>query len=229
MPLSSHIVSEQRYPTRSTSKENKVRKTSEVNTTSTNITQTNQGMATPPAVSTITSSDIPDGSMEAKMDFLISKVLAINTDTSNIIENQLQQMQTLTGNVNNISLDVANMKLENTALKVANATLTEKLISLECYSRLNNLILRNVPEEQGSTTVMATVTKILTDTMKIANVSSMLFDDVHRKGLKLPNKCRPIYFRLVRRIDRHTIWSNRFNLKGTTYVIHEDLPVYRNI
>ena len=54
--------------------------------------------------------------MEAKMDFFISKVLAINTDTSKIIENQLQQMQTLTGNVNTISIDVENLKLENKAL-----------------------------------------------------------------------------------------------------------------
>jgi hypothetical protein len=55
-------------------------------------------MATPP-VPTISPSDIPDGSVEAKMDFFISTILAINTDTSKIIEKQLQQMLTLTGNV----------------------------------------------------------------------------------------------------------------------------------
>ncbi|KAK2146727.1 hypothetical protein LSH36_587g00000 [Paralvinella palmiformis] len=158
------------------------------------------------------------------MDVLISKVLAINTDTSKIIENQLQQMQTLTVNVNTISIDVENLKLENTVLKVANVKLTDKIVSLECYSRLNNLILHNVPEEQGSSTVMATVTNILTETMMILNVSCMLFDDVHRQGKPLANKARPIYFRLVRITDRHTIWSNRYTLKGTSYVIHEDLP-----
>ncbi|KAK2139571.1 hypothetical protein LSH36_1715g00000 [Paralvinella palmiformis] len=153
-------------------------------------------MATPP-VPTISPSDIPDGSMEAKMDFLVSKVLAINTDTSKIIENQLQQMQTLTGNVNTISIDVENLKLENTVLKVANVKLTDKIVSLECYYRLNNVILRNVPEEQGSSTVMATVTNILTETMMIPNVSSMLFDDVHRQDLpdsyvKARGQLRPV-------------------------------------
>ena len=29
---------------------------------------------------------------------------------------------------------------------------------------------------------------------------------------------------LVRRSDRYTIWANRRNLKGTEYVLHEDLP-----
>jgi len=71
---------------------------------------------------------------------------------------------------------------------------------------------------------MATVTNMLTETMMIPNVSSMLFDDVHRQGKPLANKARPIYFRLVRRTDRDTIWSNRYKLKGTSYVIREDLP-----
>ncbi len=186
MPTKSQITRENRYKTRSSVKVNNPKITSKSTKTTISIKtpSSNQEMASQsvdPSIPTINPSDIPEGSMESKMDFLIAKVIAINNDTSNIIQNQVQQMQTLTSNVTSITSDVINIKRENDILRAANVKLAEKVTSLECYSRLNNLILRNVPEEHDAGTVLDTVKKLLIDTMKIPNVSTMLFDDVHRK------------------------------------------------
>ena len=123
--------------------------------------------------------------------------------------------------------DLAIMKTQNGELFEQNKELHKKIIELESYSRRNNLVLRNVPEDNVPTNV--TIQNILIN-MHIPNVNSMLIDDAHRIGPHRSNntgsyqpKPRPIIFRLVMRQDRHIIWEARRNLKGSGFILSEDL------
>ena len=62
--------------------------------------------------------------------------------------------------------------------------------------------------------------------MKVENASAIRFEAVHRLGKHNPNRRspRPVIVRLSYISDRDRIWSSRQNLKGTPYIIEEDLP-----
>ena len=98
MPQTHHSKSpksrEQRYSTRSTNRH----KQPDISCKPNNIMASGSSMAGK-HVPVINESDMPSGSIENKVDFLITKVLAKNNDTSKIIENQVQQMTTLTDDV----------------------------------------------------------------------------------------------------------------------------------
>ena len=122
--------------------------------------------------------------------------------------------------------DLAIMKTQNGELFEQNKEL-HKIIELESYSRRNNIVLRNVPEDNVPTNV--TIRNILVG-MNICNVNSILIDDAHRIGPHRSNntgsyqpKPRLIIFRLVMRHDRRRIWEARRNLKGSGFILSEDL------
>ncbi len=130
--------------------------------------------------------------------------------------------------VNDIKQDLDEVIASNKILTEQNTILTDRLIRLESYSRRNNLLFKNVPEDGAP--VIITIRRILKE-MGLKDVDTMLIDDAHRMGnmnamLNPKTKPRNIMFRLVMRTDRHRIWSARHKLKEakSNIFISEDYP-----
>jgi ribA/ribD-fused uncharacterized protein len=135
---------------------------------------------------------------------------------------QSNQIEVMSQTITSVSNELAEVKTLNTKLQFANRNLTDRVNRLEAYSRRNNLIFHNIPEDQAP--LITTIHKVLTN-MKVSDVQSIHIDDIHRLGPKpSTTRSRPIIVRLLARSDRHKIWEARRNLKGTKIILSEDFP-----
>ncbi len=134
------------------------------------------------------------------------------------------QTKSFTEEITSLRQEVVSVKKTNTQLLVANKDLKSQITKLESYSRLNNLIFKNVPESGAP--LIDTMCKIWSD-MGIINPRDILIDDIHRNQWSKETP-KPITIRFIKRTDRHKIWGARRQLKQTTYSMSEDLPeVYK--
>ena len=117
---------------------------------------------------------------------------------------------------------VDDMENELHAVKDENSVLNDRLNKLEAYSRRNNLLLFNVPEDEAPQ--INKLKRILSGQMSIDNVDNIFFENVHRLGMKKESRIRPIIFKLQHYADRQRIWVARNKLKGSKYILSEDLP-----
>ena len=66
--------------------------------------------------------------------------------------------------------------------------------------------------------------KFLEEKLHIEDARQIEFQRVHRNGRKISNKPRPILARFLRFTDREKVRKKAKELKGTNFVIYEDLP-----
>ena len=105
----------------------------------------------------------------------------------------------------------------------------DELIRQSIYSRRWNLIFHGIPEtddESCSDLIKHTmVSKLKMDQRK---VKATMFCGAHRLGRRKRvsnnNKPRPIIVRFTCRADRDSTWRQRYNLKGSSTRMAEDLP-----
>ena len=105
----------------------------------------------------------------------------------------------------------------------------DELIRQSIYSRRWNLIFYGIPEtddESCSDLIKHTmVSKLKMDQRK---VNTTMFCGAHRLGRRKRasnnNKPRPIIVRFTCRADRESTWRQRYNLKGSSTRMAEDLP-----
>ena len=173
-----------------------------------------QAMALSPAL---------DARLKRMEDTIGSIVPSIRQDIHELKEAQEQKFEIITDNVNKIKQELHSVKSENSRLKTHNDELSARMDRLEAYSRKNNLILYNVPEETGSAT--QTVLNILSKDLGIDDATDIQFEAVHYlRANKSSSSPRPLYMRMLHRADRDRIWAARRNLRGSTIRIAEDLP-----
>ena len=105
----------------------------------------------------------------------------------------------------------------------------DELIRQNIYSRRWNLIFHGIPESEDESCSdlikHAMVSKLKMDQKK---VKATMFCGTHRLGRKKRssnnNKPRPIIVRFACRADRDSTWRQRYNLKGSSTRMAEDLP-----
>jgi cell division protein FtsB len=146
-------------------------------------------------------------------------VMSVQKDVQVVKSEQQKQMQTLTKKVVKMEHELKSVKTENQRLSIANDLLCDKINRLESYSRRNNILIQNVPEDDKP--LLETINNFLTHSLKLTDVNTIMFEDYHRLGKHKP---RPIIIRLLIRADWRKIWYAKKNLKGTKFILTEDLP-----
>jgi ribA/ribD-fused uncharacterized protein len=167
-------------------------------------------------------SDTPDD-IDSRLKRIENIVLSITPTLRNEIQSlkasQKKKLNNIKDSLIQVEKDLMSTKDENAKLKADNALLHDRINSQEAYSRRNNLILHNVPEDQAPLKI--TVCRILSN-MGITNVDTISFEAIHRIGRYTRAKPKPLLFCLSHRPDRDRIWSAKRNLKGTQFQLEED-------
>ena len=145
----------------------------------------------------------------------------IRSEIQKLKHSQKKKLDKIKASFTQFENDLAATKNENKMLAADNVILHDQLNSLEAHSRRNNLILRNVPEDQAP--LKLTLCKILTN-MGITKPEAIPFEAIHRIGRSTGAKPKPLIFCLTHRQDREMIWAAKRNLKGTHFSLDEDLP-----
>lgn len=94
----------------------------------------------------------------------------------------------------------------------------EQNITLEQYTRRENLRFNNIKEHEGED-----CEKIICDTIRRdlgLDISEFRFHAVHRIGKRDGVRCRPIIARFISRQDRDKVWSKRGKIKESS--VHRD-------
>ena len=110
------------------------------------------------------------------------------------------------------------MMRENTHLKSEINHLVKQIDENENYSRLNNLIIKGVPEGRFQN-VELLVRSFLFD---IFGLDQIPIERIHRLGNYNRNRSRPIIVRFLNYTDRERVWRNKRLLRGSKFFIEED-------
>jgi len=98
--------------------------------------------------------------------------------------------------------------------------LRRRINSLEAYSRRDNLLFLNIPEETEEN-CREKISKIIEDKLKVTDVK---LSRIHRLGAYKEGVTRAIIARFHFFPKREEVWRKRYLLKGTSLVIKEDFP-----
>ena len=93
----------------------------------------------------------------------------------------------------------------------------------EQYSRRNNLRIFGLHQSDKNEDSISIVHAFITDKLKITNIKKEELAAAHRLGQSRQNAPPPMIVRFHTRDSRMTVLKNRKSLKGTPYVITEDL------
>ena len=134
----------------------------------------------------------------------------------------------LKNQVKTLEDEVNRMKHKESTLQCKIQNMADKVVSLDSYSRRENLIISGIqltPDENCVTKVK----KFFTDTLKIplAKVEEIKFQRCHRHSMR-GNKQESIICRFLWYEHRQLVWNSRSNLRNTTYTLSEDFPAEVN-
>ena len=126
--------------------------------------------------------------------------------------------------ISKLSEKLTQTESEMAAIKLENQQLKSKIISLETYSRRENLLFFGVDERRNETD-----RDCATQVFKILEKIDPEFKDIqilkcHRKGKYVNGQKRPIIAKFSIN-DRDNICSKKGNLKGSNLFIAEDFPL----
>ena len=125
-------------------------------------------------------------------------------------------------------LEVSELRKEVSGLKYKLAqteNLHEKFLSLETYSRRENLIFDGIPES-AQESCLEKVYDVLQNNMNIRDArDNIMFQRVHRLGhMYAGGRPRPIIAKFCWAQDWQRVWDNRRLLKSTNIWISQDFP-----
>lgn len=101
------------------------------------------------------------------------------------------------------------------------AQLRDQVLNLEAYSRRENLVFLNIPEQKEENCA-AKISSIIQKEMKIPD--PIKFTRVHRLGTYNKEVTRPIIVRFHYGPDRMKVWKAKSNLTNSGIIIREDYP-----
>ena len=117
------------------------------------------------------------------------------------------------------------LEREMKATEAENHSLKEQLLTLESYSRRNNLIFEGIKEEGQNT--ISEVFKFLCTVLGYTQqeCDNLLIANCHRLGKKVQStKPRPLIVRFALDTQRNDVWLKTHLLKKTGFIIREDFP-----
>lgn len=165
---------------------------------------------------------------EMKEEFLKSVSHRIDMLEGKLFEKETQN-EDLKKEVNMLEKKIAAQKLENENLrdeitKRENKT-NEKINHLEQYSRINNIRISGLEEEESEnrTKTEDKVVSFLNSNISNLNLQKKDIEIAHRLGQKKEGKVRQIIVKLYSRNTKSTLLSKRKQLKGCGVYINEDL------
>ena len=128
-----------------------------------------------------------------------------------------------TGKKNELSDKLSHAVSEIAVLKQENRSLKDNIVNLESYSRRDNLLFYGIQErrEEKNKDCATKVYDVL-KSMK-SEFSEIPIIKCHRKGKYVRGQVRPIIAKFFTQ-DRDAIWSEKAQLKGTSYFVGEDFP-----
>ena len=120
-----------------------------------------------------------DSRLQRIEDIVVNITPTLQKEIQKLRSSQEKKFSKIKKSLTTIEHDVQAVQTENIALKAANQRLTNRLNSLEAYSRRSNLIIHNVPEDMAP--LINTTRRILT-AMGIDNPDKISFEAIHRIG-----------------------------------------------
>ena len=152
---------------------------------------------------------------------LEESVSNLNNEWANFNANHAESMQTLTNQITTFRDEIDEVKRENKSLKDDNKALHDHINKIEAYSRRQNLIFQNIPENVDDAAGLPAKVFTIFKEMKIKDSEKIIIDEVHRINSKA--KTRPIIMRFLKKSDRNKVWEARRNTPKP-YILNEDLP-----
>ena len=143
---------------------------------------------------------------------------------ADLVQEAHSKTDTNSNKISELSKKLTQTESEMSALKIENQHLKNKILSLESYSRRENLLFYGV-DEQRNETDRDCATKVLEILRKVdPEYINMQILKCHRKGKYVNGQKRPIIAKFSIS-DRDAIWLNKGNLKGTNLFVAEDFPI----
>ncbi|KAF2888286.1 hypothetical protein ILUMI_17887 [Ignelater luminosus] len=105
-----------------------------------------------------------------------------------------------------------------------NIILKERIDHLEQYSRLNNIRIFGMPEKQNEN-LEDSVINIFQKKLNV-HVPKEAIERIHRTGRHSEGKTRPV-IKFLSYKTRHQVLNNKKKLKGTNFIVYEDLTKTR--
>ena len=156
-------------------------------------------------------------------------------DVSNVANSNTTAIAELRSEVNDLRADLtevakicSGLSRENAAIKQQNATLKEQHVSMEAYSRRNNLIVYGITEVQGESNIdcARSVRSFFKNALQLTDgeINLIGFERCHRLRSEIRGT-RPVIVRFTSYRDRELIWSKTSSLKGMFPLsMSEDFP-----
>lgn len=131
--------------------------------------------------------------------------------------------------IKELRAEVTGLRKTCKGLSTENATLKEHTLSMEAYSRKDNIIIYGVNESEGESSIdcAKSVRFFFKNLLELSDeqINAIGFVRCHRLRESKNNNTRPIIVRFYRYSDRELIWSKVTHLKGKfPYSMSEDFP-----
>ncbi len=131
-------------------------------------------------------------------------------------------MKSISSELTTFRNELEEVKCENKALKEDNISLHDHINRLEAHSRRQNLVFRNIPENDDTVDLSTKITTIFTS-MNIKDSSKIIIDVIHRNKAYDKSKPRSVTIRFLKRSDRNKVWEARRRTPAPL-ILNEDLP-----
>ncbi len=154
------------------------------------------------------------------------KIAQSSSFASDQASDALKEISSLSTSVGKITMKMMSVKNENASLKQQNIDLNEKILSLECYQRRNNLRFDGIREDRYETDFDCywKVVQVLNQIPEFQNCAeNVRISRCHRVGPYIPNRTRPIIAHFHWFGDLRFILHHRGHLPRGIYV-GEDYP-----
>lgn len=185
-------------------------------------------------VSKLNSIELKLEGMDASIKLVQQSVNEVKTDMIMLkekVKNTTTKVDHVEGGLSMLEKDVGDVKKAFTVLdarsKERYTSLSQKVLYQEAYSRRENLKFVGIPEtkerESGDET-KGVLFNFLEEKLHLEDAKGIEFQRVHRLGRASNGQPRLIIARFLRYADREYVLHKARNLKGTNFVIYEDLP-----
>ena len=171
--------------------------------------------------------------------FVNTEIAKLNTLITQNVETQNNKILNLENRTAVLEKDLADQKLINKKLEKQVSELASKLDDNVSHSRRLNLILYDIPEENGEITSQVVKDFFVKEmNIPVETVDSFVYRDLHRLGLT-ENKDAPVIYRkkdktgkqkfraiivaFLQQSQRNLVMSHAKNLKDSDYSIKPDL------
>ena len=177
-------------------------------------------------------SEIPDENSQIDMAAIFKELISIKSDLrqdiadlredfKNAKSDLFGKVKTAYDNSEKALQKCDELERKNLCLQKENDSLKDRVLSLEVYSKRDNLIIEGIPQQNEENCALK-VKKFFSEQLKISEDISLT--RCHRTYSGQSGKNRAIICRFLYLEEREKVWAARFNLKNTRYFLKEHFP-----